>query len=181
MKNRKGFTLLEMIIALVIVSIILGFAVGVVAISMMHYFKINAWNASVQTVMDAVKDRISIDGVAPAVTNGVLSIDDFNRSLGIHQSLDKEIQNPFCPNKTVYVDCVIVAKPTSLSSVVGGDLVPVDGRCNASKGVYLGFVFINQNDLDNYSVYHFALVWKTSDGQIHTFYDCNATRSILTP
>ena len=114
MKNRKGFSLLELIVVIAIIGIIAG-AVMINAGQFTYPAKYRTW----RTTMDSLKDALILysttrgGGAFPAPPTNPVDIDTWLSHAG-GVFLDKYISNPFNGSGTV-----IVCGPS-------GTLVPVD-------------------------------------------------------
>lgn len=142
-KNRKGFSLIE----LIIVVAILGILVGVVVVNGAQFTrpaKIKTWQSSMQSMKEALMLAVSVSGSGtyPAAPASATNVNTWLTTYNASKYLDKPIVNPFWPKEQVGI-----AASVSATNKIDQDTDPGTG-VNAR----IGYAVSSITDMDGNTV-----------------------------
>lgn len=139
-KNRKGFSLIE----LIIVVAILGILVGIVVINGAQFTrpaKIKTWQSSMQSMKEALMLSVSTtgSGTYPAAPGSTTDVNTWLTTNNASKFIDKPIVNPFYPNVAVGIGASVTASnnidpstaPSAPALWIGystADITDIDGN-----------------------------------------------------
>jgi len=115
-KNRKGFSLIE----LIIVVAILGILVGIVVVNGAQFTrpaKIKTWQSSMQSMKEALMLSVSTSGSGTYPTlSANAEVNGWLATVNASKYLDKPIVDPFWPNAPVWITTSAVTTSIDASS-----------------------------------------------------------------
>lgn len=151
--ERKGFTLIEMVVAIIILGIVTFFVVKSAILPMTRYAKVRAWNASMDTVKSALSMYAVVNGEKfPDAPSSVTDFASWASGNGLDKYIDRPVEDPFYKNITVGIGS-------------GSSVTAIDDKSLASAtGVQqlIGYTVSDGTDIEGntFSNGQFTLTWK---------------------